>query len=80
MVSIKQTGAPLEGKVHLTETKKGPKGPSFLPHRNISIRANLERETRLASGLQAVDIKGLSVVPEMGIALILDSFSEAFKV
>lgn len=35
---------------------------------------NAGMETRLALGLRAVEIKGLSAFPETGIALILDSF------
>lgn len=62
-------------------TEKGPFGPFSMMYRlpMNSIHLHLERETRLASGLRAVEIKGLSVFPEMGIALILDSLFVAFN-
>ena len=63
------------------ERKKAPKGLFSTTYR---LRAKpvdlyLERETRLASGFRAVEIKGLSAFPETGIALILDSFLEIGK-
>ncbi len=43
------------------------------------LRSHLERETRLASGLRAIESKGFSAIPKMGIALFLDSFSAVGK-
>lgn len=40
---------------------------------------NAKRETRLASGLRAVESKGFSIVPKRGIDLILDSFATVGK-
>ena len=45
----------------------------------VLAETDVEMETRLASGLRAFEIQGLSVVPEMGIALILDSIPLPIK-
>jgi len=45
-----------------------------MPGMNLPQTMNEERETRLASGFRTVEIKGFYIIPETGIALILDSF------
>jgi hypothetical protein len=57
-------------KVIFSTTYKIPLNP---------VNLYLERETRLASGLRAVEIYGFSIIPETGIALILDSFRTTGK-
>ena len=57
------------------ERKKAPKGLFSTTYRLRvkPVDLYLERETRLASGLRAVEIYRFSAIPETGTALILDS-------